>query len=132
MRRRTLIRTGTLATAGLAVGGAGWLVTGRLPVLAWVVRRHLPDARLPDAELRRFHDELWPLLGRELGPARIQLLRRPARFAKRHRVAMEDAERRILTSFLMGSTYFSLADQTGVPVKWVGLPTACANPFRRV
>lgn len=131
-RRRMLIAAaGGVAAAGVLglagrEKGATWLTKHWI---AQVVRDSLPGTPIDETSLAAF------ALEAAHGHA---LLRRPEQHAEtawRHLLHLPDAsaeqqqiERELVSWFLTGSNYFRRAAKSE-PVLYLGLPSACGNPF---
>lgn len=136
MKRRTvLIGAGALGAVALTAGVLETAVLDRTGFFAAILRRWLPDAIVPDAEIAEFAAAYWPLMEKRYG-SRVAL-RRLLHTADRLLVSgempsTEALERDIVTQFLIGSDFFALKDPKSEPIDFVEISAACTNPFRRV
>ncbi len=134
-RRQLLVGGAALVLAGSA--GALWLAMRSHDTHEWieaVVRKGLPNVRLDAASLREFALRLageMEFRSRKVALALDLDALSPAlvRFAPEVSRKIEQLERRVLSSFLLGSNFFRVADpRTETVFGGPPLP-ACGNPF---
>lgn len=135
IRRRRLIMA---ALGALLAGGAGTVAYMRQTDFAgaWIramLARHLPDVEIDAPSLDRFisHALSGPLLPASrrwllLLDGRLPVLTRSVPVV---RSALENAERRLLSEFLIGSNFFAVAHPRRQPIQFFGVASACPNPF---
>jgi hypothetical protein len=131
--RRTML-FGIAGVVGLAGAGSiaavrvDWFVGHWLTAL---IRRHLPEARIAQAEIDAFITEISPTFTRRyrvIGVFRTLLPSRSIPVPSLETEARQ-IERTLLTKFLVGSNFFSI-DPDREAVEYTG-DAICANPFAR-
>jgi len=138
LSRRAFLKTalGTLGLTGLVgVGVSAFAVEGFLGAR---LHRLLGVFTLTDAQMKKFCSDFSRDYGRRklyaimlieqvpaLGPvAGGLLLRRP-------RVVVEKFERKLLTAFIVSTSYLQVSDPAVEPIEYRGLNIPCSNPFAR-
>jgi hypothetical protein len=133
-RRRLLGGIAGIVAAGVAatVGIVG--LDDRYGFVAAILRRNLPGVPLADAEIRKFVDAYWPGFLTSQGRKGAALLRLAApvhALLPAGTLISEATERDILTEFLIGSSFFRVANSESAAVEFFDLAEACPNPFYR-
>lgn len=134
-RRQLLAAGATLVVVGSA--GTLWLAMRSHDTQDWieaVVRKHLPSARLDSASLRAFAMRLanepefqsqkiaLALDVDALAPAIVRIAPEVSR-------KIEQLERRVLSSYLLGSNFFRVTDPRTETILCGEPMPACGNPF---
>lgn len=127
-------RRGLLAALiALPVGAAAaWaFVTRKREGVDEIVRKALPDAVIPDTTISAFLADFELEQPRDPNAPPAEVLKEYANALIQAFSANEDEKRKIVTAFVMGSSYFRQRGGPDEPIVWLGLPALCDNPFAR-
>jgi hypothetical protein len=139
-RRTLLLGACALSVAGVGAVGGGYLLGSAGIRARWIealLRRNLPGIEIEPGSLARFVQEM---LATDLLVSRKRALVASADLAAPQLTARvgsvrrfrEEAERKIVTDFLMGSNFFRVANPAAEPIVYYGRPAVCPNPFARL
>ncbi|HHH43716.1 MAG TPA: hypothetical protein ENK49_06225 [Gammaproteobacteria bacterium] len=136
--RRAFLKTalGTAGLAGLAGVGVSAFVAGDF--LRATLHRLLGSFILADTQLTTFCDDFARDYGRRKLYAVVLIERVPVLGAaagglllRRPRAVVEKFERKLLTAFIVSTSYLQVGDPAVEPIEYRGLNIPCTNPFAR-
>ncbi len=136
-RSRRIILIGTAGAAllgGAAMMGLERYRRGRPDWIADLIRRNLPGQPLDEAALREFSlsmsvSPLFDTPRRRAAVAAMQVLPDEVWLPEPVAGGVESLERQLLTEFLLGSGYFSMAHPEAGHLSHRGAYPDCGNPF---